>query len=754
MLSKIPPHFSQKLGYAALAVIFSFASSCAGFASPPVLARSAGCDAVRFIFARGSGEPLNGPSMSAWRDEITAAIGPSAANFHYSFYELGSAPQRGHQYPAVSVSDNLNGYINLVGAYFSGGEAFRFGASVEEGIKELLAYVGDVAAACPRTKFVLGGYSQGAMVLSASLPALDANKIIFAATFGDPKLYLPEGNPTLFGPLPKLPDACRGLNLSPYRISVPDCRAYEGILGSYRPYQPAAYAGKLGTWCNEKDIMCSSGASISDHTSYASSNLYRDAATLIAKKLAAAFPDYHLWPASLRSAKHNVAFVIDTTVSMASVLDQYRAEAKALAARVFSEGGNVALVEYRDLWDGYAPQTRCDFSCDLEEFNRRIDQLEIGGGGDFPESALSAMLHTMNALDWQAGATKSIILLTDDRFHNPDYDGTTIQKVAQRSLEIDPVNIFAVVPVDTRGIDSYYRKLTAATAGEVFILGRVDLASTTDTILSRPVARLSLSRYVGQVDDEFVFDASASYSGDDGALIFDWDLDGDGQFELTHSEPIIRHVYPAASEHFIQVRVTDASGKSSTMSASVSVSASAPTPATISALEVDAQPGGVFAVRFRTDGAKALLATDDLVRGFVEVKNGSGYFLLQDVPDPLTLTLTPYSTSNDRGVSRSIQIPASIPSNDDSPSNNDNPASAPTLDVKPTPADPEKDPGNGPEKNSATPSAPLFTPSTLVPKAPNSGTVNQQSHQNPQNQQPRQRRHESQKLRHDPASTL
>lgn len=697
----------------ALALIIT---SCSfNLISPPSFAqssaRSNNCDDVRFIFARGSGEALSGPSMSAWHDEIISAIGETAANFSYSFYELGSQSQNGHQYPAITVSDNLSGYINLAGAYFSGGEAFRFGASVEEGINELRAYISNVSWSCPETKFVLGGYSQGAMVLSASLPAFDASKIIYVSTFGDPKLYLPEGKSTFLGVIPKTPDACRGLNLSPYRISVPDCHAYEGVLGSYRPYQPDAYAGKVGTWCNEKDIMCSSGASISDHTAYVSSNLYRDAASVIARKLSLAFPDRADWAEALKNAKHNVAFVIDTTLSMNSMIGRYRTEAKRLAARVKADGGSVALFEYRDLNESFKTRQLCDFSCDASEFNSQIDRLVTkGGGSDIIESALSALLATMNSLDWQPGATKSIILLTDAGYHIPDYDGTTFADVVQRSLEIDPVNIFVVAPEKSSN-NPQLQNLANATSGQVFALGRTELSDITEAILNRPVARLALSSYSGSVGEEFYFNASASYSTNGDIVRYDWDLDGDGVFEFINSGSTISHTYDQETSHAIQVRVTDSLGSISTMSAVVTVAPELSAPTVVTDLKATPQPDGAISVDFKSTGAKVLLVTGDLVRGFVEIKNDAGNFILQDIPEDLTVTLVPYSATGERGLASSIRISAT---GNEPPETQETPGTIKPSESPETPKTPE---------TSEIPETPETLGTPEIPKAPNTGLV-------------------------------
>lgn len=95
------------------------------------------------------------------------------------------------------------------------------------------------------------------------------------------------------------------------------------------------------------------------------------------------------------------------------------------------------------------------------------------------------------------------------------------------------------------------------------------------------------------------------------------------------------------------------------MSAQVSVTTSElPTLATITDLKAAPQPDGTVLVTFKSTGAKTLLATDELIRGFVEVKNGAGNFILHDVSADFTITLTPYSAADQRGIASSIRISA------------------------------------------------------------------------------------------------
>ena len=203
---------------------------------------AASCPDLKVIFVRGSGaERFNNRDYQEFKTSLEAKL--QTSDLIYEFEDL--------DYPAISVSgENI---LVGVGAFISGGESYSFGRSIKQGISQLASTVND--RTCKNTKYVIGGYSQGAMVVSGSLEELISDRIIYAATFGDPKIYLPEGA----GPLPV---ACSGKNLSDYRIYVPDCFAYKGLLGAREPYASQDYVGKLGTWCNKYDIFCSSKFSI------------------------------------------------------------------------------------------------------------------------------------------------------------------------------------------------------------------------------------------------------------------------------------------------------------------------------------------------------------------------------------------------------------------------------------------------------------------------------------------------------------
>lgn len=430
------------------------------------------CPDLKIIFVRGSGaERYNNGDYQGFKSSLESKL--KTSDLTYEFEDL--------DYPAVSVSgENM---LVGIGALISGGESYTFGKSVQEGISQLVSAVN--SSSCKDTKYVIGGYSQGAMVVSSSLERLKSERIIYAATFGDPKIFLPEGAGLL-------PVACKGENLSDYRIYVPDCFAYKGLLGAKEPYASPSYVGKLGTWCNKYDIFCSSKYSVASHTSYAKDNLYEDASKLIFSKVATEFNFKNAY-----TSPHDTAILIDSTGSMSGIIANYKNEALKLAEKTLSSGGRVALFDYRDLADKYTPVEKCNFNtCTLESFREGLDTIYTDGGGDTPESLLSSSFQVMKRLDWKLGSTKSLVILTDAGYHSPDLDGTTFYDVQTLSKQIDPVNFYIITTDENLAT---YQPLAEATDGQVASTAD-DLSILTDNIMERFDSLPRVEESVGDLD--------------------------------------------------------------------------------------------------------------------------------------------------------------------------------------------------------------------------------------------------------------
>ena len=420
----------------------------------PVRAES--CPDLKIVFARGSGgERWANNDYLEFKNNIEEKL--NTVNLNYEFVDL--------DYPAVGVGlDNLT---VALGAFFGAGEAYEFGDSVKTGINNLVSMVNN---GCTHTKYILSGYSQGAMVVSKALSELKSERIIYAATFGDPKIYLPEGAGLM-------PAACSGRNLSDYRMYVPDCFAYKGLLGAYIPYEPGGFVGKLGTWCNKKDIFCSSQFNITNHVSYVSDGLYEDASRTIFNKIT----DYYGLENHVTSP-HDTAFLIDSSGSMSGLIEQYRTEALRLATETLENGGRVALYDYRDLDDPYEPVAHCDFeTCTLEIFQNELDNIVTNGGGDEAESLLSSSFKVMKSLNWKVGSTKSLVVLTDGGYLAPDRDGVTTKDVIALSKSIDPVNIYVITTYPASG---QFLSITEPTGGKT-IVNFNELSLLTDYIMER-----------------------------------------------------------------------------------------------------------------------------------------------------------------------------------------------------------------------------------------------------------------------------
>jgi len=437
----------------AVLIVGAYFLAPAGYISNAV---AASCPDLKIIFARGSGgERWVDKNYLTFKSEIESKL--KLINLKYEFEDL--------DYPAIGVGDPLT----LLTTFVSGGEAYEFGESVSVGVKNLIS---ETSGACSNTKYILAGYSQGAMVVSKAINYINPNKIIYAATFGDPKIYLPEG----FG---LVPSACSGKNLSNYRIYVPDCRVYEGMLGGYKPYQPEGYVDKLGTWCNKNDIFCSTHFSVNAHTSYVSDGLYADASKLIFDKICKSFGILNTFV-----SLHDTAILIDSTGSMENYLHDYKREALNLAEKTLNSGGRVALYDYRDLGDPYNVNEHCSFdTCTMDSFKAGLDAITLGGGGEsIEESLLSASFNVMKKLSWKFGSTKSVVVFTDASYHEPDIDGISFADVVNLSKKIDPVNFYIAT---TNQNVNFYQPLADATDGAVATLVNSGVSNMLNNVVAR-----------------------------------------------------------------------------------------------------------------------------------------------------------------------------------------------------------------------------------------------------------------------------
>ena len=165
---------ARRIGHVLIAALVTVG----GLLSAPVPVTSAQpCPDVEAVFARGTGEPPGvGGIGEPFVDALRGAVGPKSLDVYPVNYEASS-----------NFSDRI-----------------EFAQSVVDGIKDASSHIEATAANCPKTRIVLGGYSQGAavagFVTSAAIPAgVPAEYVPFLPKPMPPEIANHVAAVTLFG---------------------------------------------------------------------------------------------------------------------------------------------------------------------------------------------------------------------------------------------------------------------------------------------------------------------------------------------------------------------------------------------------------------------------------------------------------------------------------------------------------------------------------------------------------------------------
>jgi cutinase len=145
--------------------------------APIPIAAAQPCPDVEAVFARGTGEPPGvGGIGEPFVDSLRSAVGSNSLDVYPVNYEASS----------------------------DFGDRIQFAQSVVDGIKDASSHIEATAANCPKTRIVLGGYSQGAavagFVTSASVPqGVPAEYVQFLPKPMPPEIANHVAAVTLFG---------------------------------------------------------------------------------------------------------------------------------------------------------------------------------------------------------------------------------------------------------------------------------------------------------------------------------------------------------------------------------------------------------------------------------------------------------------------------------------------------------------------------------------------------------------------------
>ncbi|RYF28861.1 MAG: cutinase family protein [Chloroflexi bacterium] len=490
------------------------------------------CSDVELIFIRGSGQSVEGGESQRYREQIGARVGTERVHF----YELGTEAYGGHKYPAVDIGNVFNG--NPIGAWVSAGHSNDYGKSVDAGVGELYNYVTQRNAKCPNARIVLGGYSQGAQVIGQTLPKFSEtvqSKIDFVALFGDPKLYLPEGEGAF-------PAACRGLDYSLWRRHIGTCGTDNGALGARKsPYVSQAMASKTGLWCNAADFICGTSKIVGDQAGHGK---YKDvggaidqAAKEIAVKLKSTLPGGGDIDAesNIVTGRSNpdVVLAISSHRSFEPRVADVIAYIQANAEKIKEQNGRIALIASRDAYSHNSNQAIVvsNFTDNPTDLIESLRNFQYSGGG---------------IMQWS---------------------GAHVVRTALRSLALGGVGYYMLGSAQFSNSHTAFSNVLAGKAvGTDYTNYPADLTRMFEIIFGRPQIQAKNNDYSVQSGQEIVFDVSDSIvknapaARNASTTEYHWDFDGDRVVDQVTDVPIVRHTFNKQFDGYTIVKVIGSNG--------------------------------------------------------------------------------------------------------------------------------------------------------------------------------------------------
>lgn len=120
-----------------------------------------------------------------------------------------------------------------------------------------------------------------------------------------------------------------------------------------------------------------------------------------------------------------VTFVLDTTGSMATLIDSAKRKIWSIATTIVETNPDaeirMALIAYRDRGDDYVTRV-FDLTTDIQDLYGDLLRFRADGGGDWPESVNEALHDAMTKLRWSQGTrARKIVFLVGDAPPHMDY---------------------------------------------------------------------------------------------------------------------------------------------------------------------------------------------------------------------------------------------------------------------------------------------------------------------------------------------
>lgn len=249
-------------------------SSTLGFALTPVAQAAPAaddnrCTPIRFVYVKGTGSSKSDDSTHPGRmhegKDLYNAIARTVGPQNVSGYSVTYPASIGAISPFLEAARDAWGG----GAWGGGSESVAFGDSVRTAVRNGTGHISEYKKSCPNTKFIIGGFSQGASAAGSIASEIAAGKVsgVTSDDVGGVLLYSDpyraatsdfdsySGGPasTLYAhPMPGV----MGRNLETIVGYAPHGRKdYVGWAGA-RPQNFAGMQGKVMSLCHDLDPAC------------------------------------------------------------------------------------------------------------------------------------------------------------------------------------------------------------------------------------------------------------------------------------------------------------------------------------------------------------------------------------------------------------------------------------------------------------------------------------------------------------------
>jgi hypothetical protein len=140
----------------------------------------------------------------------------------------------------------------------------------------------------------------------------------------------------------------------------------------------------------------------------------------------------------------DIVICLDTTNSMRRYIDPVRAKLIPMLNEVLSHFPTfrIGMVLFKDYFDEYLTRV-IPFTTDFSQFQRELNAIRVGGGGDIPEAVYEALYDGATKFPWEAEAR--IMFLIGDAPPHPTPRGEITKDMVDRAVEERDIKVHAML---------------------------------------------------------------------------------------------------------------------------------------------------------------------------------------------------------------------------------------------------------------------------------------------------------------------